>query len=71
MVDFLKNPDKYTALGAKIPKVSSVSPMRPLLTLFPHQLSVRASVSHDEASVDLPAGIEKGGFAGMSPGGRG
>lgn len=23
MVDFLKNPDKYTALGAKIPKVST------------------------------------------------
>ena len=23
VVDFLKNPDKYTALGAKIPKVAS------------------------------------------------
>lgn len=31
VVDFLKNPDKYTALGAKIPKVSSIPPMRPLL----------------------------------------
>lgn len=25
VVDFLKNPDKYTALGAKIPKVSLFS----------------------------------------------
>ena len=36
VVDFLKNPDKYTALGAKIPKVGSVPPMRPLLILFSH-----------------------------------
>jgi hypothetical protein len=25
VVDFLKNPDKYTALGAKIPKVSGAA----------------------------------------------
>ena len=42
VVDFLKNPDKYTALGAKIPKVSSVSPMTPPLTLFTHLHGIRA-----------------------------
>lgn len=28
VVDFLKNPDKYTALGAKIPKVCAASRAR-------------------------------------------
>lgn len=27
VVDFLKNPDKYTSLGAKIPKVPVLAPL--------------------------------------------
>ena len=60
VVDFLKNPDKYTALGAKIPKVSSVSPMTPVLTLFTHLHGFRASVLHEETSAGLLVGIKRG-----------
>ena len=60
VVDFLKNPDKYTALGAKIPKVSTTPPIRTFLAEFSHLLGIRAPVLHHETSIALPLDSGRG-----------
>jgi ATP-dependent Zn protease len=49
VVDFLKNPDKYTALGAKIPKVWTS------LTASVHAILCNDQPTCDNSSVQLKA----------------